>query len=74
PDPNPQQRTALERAEHHLATTNATSTLRDQAIELLRQRTQILGRLRAIAQAAAHIDNLTTPGRHIDRSDRGLEL
>ncbi|OBK59449.1 exonuclease V subunit alpha [Mycobacterium gordonae] len=74
PDPNPAPRTAIERAEHHLATTSATSTTRDQAIELLRQRTHIVDRLRDIAEAAAHIDNLTTPDRHIDRGDRGLEL
>ncbi|OBI94773.1 MobF family relaxase [Mycobacterium asiaticum] len=74
PDPNPAPRTAIERAEHHLATTSATSTTRDQAIELLRQRTQIVDRLRDIAEDAAHIDNLTTPDRHIAHGDRGLGL
>ncbi|WP_373878474.1 AAA family ATPase, partial [Mycobacterium kiyosense] len=74
PDPNPAPRTAIERAEHHLATTSATSTTRDQAIELLHQRTQIVDRLRDIAEAAAHIDNLTTPDRHIAHGDRGLGL
>ncbi len=73
PDPHPAPRTAIERAEHHLATTNATSNVRDQAIELLRQRTQILNRLRDIAESAAHIDNLTTPDRHIDRG-YGIDL
>ncbi|MDP7739524.1 MobF family relaxase [Mycobacterium paragordonae] len=73
PDPTPVPRTAIERAEHHLATTSATSTTRDQAVELLRQRTQIVDRLRDIADAAAHIDNLTTPDRHIDRG-YGIEL
>ncbi|GLB85603.1 MULTISPECIES: MobF family relaxase [Mycobacterium] len=73
PDPDPAPRTAIERAEHHLATTSATSTTRDQAVELLRQRTQIVDRLRDIAEAAAHIDNLTTPARHIDRG-YGIDL
>lgn len=74
PHPNPAPRTAIERAEHHLATTSATSTTRDQAIELLRQRTQIVDRLRDIADAAAHIDNLTTPDRDLSRRNRGLEM
>ena len=73
PDPDPAPRTAIERAEHHLATTSATSATRDQAVELLRHRTQIVDRLRDIAEAAAPIDNLTTPDRHIDRG-YGIDL
>ncbi|WP_264891067.1 MobF family relaxase [Mycobacterium kiyosense] len=77
----PQPRTAIERAEHHLATTatrhathnQATELLHNQAVELLHQRTQLMHRLRDIADAAAHIDNLATPDRHIDRG-YGLDI
>lgn len=73
PDRNPAPRTAIERAEHHLATTSATSTTRNHAIELMHRRTQIVSRLRDIAEAAAHIETLATPDHHIER-DYGIDL
>lgn len=68
----PQPRTAIERVEHHLATTNtphathsqATELLHSQAVELLHQRTQLMHRLRDIADAAASLDNLAVRSRH----------
>jgi conjugative relaxase-like TrwC/TraI family protein len=73
PDRNPAPRNAIERAEHHLATTGAISTTRNHAIELLHRRTQIVSRLRDIAEAAAHIETLATPDHHIER-DYGIDL
>lgn len=72
-DRDPAPRTAIERAEHQLATTSATSTTRSHAIELLHQRTQIVSRLRDIAEAAAHIHTVATPDRHIERG-HGIDL
>jgi AAA domain len=73
----PQSPTAIERVEHHLAATNATSTTRNHAAQLLHQRNQILDRLRDIANTAAQID--TAAARQHDRErnrdrDHGLEL
>ncbi|OBS02081.1 hypothetical protein A9W98_16770 [Mycobacterium gordonae] len=78
---NPQPRTAIERAEHHLATTNtphathnqATELLHNQAVELLHQRNRLMHRLRDIADAAANLDNLAERSRHRSH-DRGYGL
>ncbi|OBJ89853.1 MobF family relaxase [Mycobacterium asiaticum] len=73
PDPRRSEpRTAIERAEHYLAATNTPSPSRDEAIDLLRQRTQILDRLREMADATRRIDEVFA---ELDRGiDRGLEL
>jgi len=74
---HPQPSTAIQRVEHHLAATNATTAIRNEAAQVLHRRNQILERLRDIADAAAQIDATTDrqqqrePNR--DR-DSGLEL
>lgn len=78
PDPDRRQpRTAIERAEHHLATTNTPSPERNRAAELLRQRARILAELREIAAVPERLAAITernrTRGRDQDRSS-GLEL
>ena len=56
PDPEHRQpRTAIDRAEHHLATTSATSPDRNRAVQLLRQRNQVLAQLRDIATTTTAI-------------------
>ena len=80
PQPDRQQApTAIQRVEHHLAATTATSTTRNQASELLARRNQILERLREIGDTAAHIDTATARQnereRHRGRDrEHGLEL
>lgn len=60
PDPHRQlPPNAIQRVEHHLAVTNATSTTRNEATQLLHQRDQILDRLREIADTAPQIDTAT---------------
>jgi hypothetical protein len=69
--------TAIQRVEHHLAATNATSTTRNQAAQLLQQHHQILDRLREIADTAAQIDTATARQHNRERShghDHGLDL
>ena len=57
PDRHQQQPpTTIDRVEHHLAATNATSTTRNQATQLLQRRDQILDRLREIADTATQLD------------------
>ena len=78
PDPDHRPpRTATERAEHHLATTNTPSPERNRAAELLRQRARVLAELREIAaipeRLAAITERNRTRGRHQNR-DAGLEL
>jgi conjugative relaxase-like TrwC/TraI family protein len=79
PDRHHQQpSTAIQRAEHHLATTSATSTTRNQATRLLHRRNQLRERLREIADTTAQID--VTPDQQHAREQRhrghgnGLEL
>jgi hypothetical protein len=80
PEPRRQQPpTAIQRVEHHLAATNATSTTRNKAAQLLHQRNQILDRLREIAYTAAQIDAVAAHQDDRDRHrgryrDHGLEL
>ena len=69
--------TAIQRVEHHLATTSGTSTTRNQATQLLHHRNQLLDRLREIADTTAQID--ATAARQHERNrrrdrDHGLEL
>lgn len=78
PDTNHRQpRTAIERAEHHLATTSATSPDRTRAAQLLRQRNQVLAHLRDIANTTKQLDAIAEHDRSRARDrDRGngLEL
>ena len=74
-----QPRTAIERAEHHLATTNTPSPDRNRAVELLRQRSRVLAQLRDIATTAQRLDSITEQARALtcDRERRrsnGLDL
>lgn len=78
PDPDHRQpRTAIERAEHHLAATPTPSPERNRAVELLRQRHHVLAQLREIASTAQRLDSLAerdrNRGRDQDR-DNGREL
>ena len=69
--------TAIQRAEHHLAATSATSTTRNQATQLLQRRNQVIDRLREIADIAAQIDATADRQHERDRRrdrDHGLEL
>ena len=50
-----------------------TELLHNQAVELLHQRTQLMHRLRDIADAAASLDNLAERSRHRSH-DRGYGL
>ncbi|KPN44928.1 MobF family relaxase [Mycobacterium intracellulare] len=79
PEPGRHQpRTAIDRAEHHLAATSAPSPERHRAIELLRQRNETLAQIRDIAAAAQRLDSIAdrdrARGRHQDRGGSGLEL
>ena len=68
---------AVDRVEHHLAATNATSTTRNHATQLLHQRDQMLAHLREIADTAAQIDTTTARQHERERNrgrDHGLEL
>ncbi|WP_204806028.1 MobF family relaxase [Mycobacterium riyadhense] len=74
-----QPRTAIERAEHHLAATNAPGPDRNRAAQLLRQRSRVLAQLRDIATVADRLDAIAerdrTRGRDQDQDrDIGLEL
>lgn len=72
PDPyRGQPPTAIERVEHHLATTSATSIERHYAANLLRRRHQLLERLRDIATITTQLDAIAE--RDHDRG-HGLEL
>ena len=67
--------TAIQRAEHHLAATSAPSLARNEAVQLLQRRDQLLGRLRDIADTAAHIDAVAARQRDLNRGrDRGPDL
>ncbi len=67
--------TAIQRAEHHLAATSAPSLARNEAVQLLQRRDQLLGRLRDIADTAAHIDAVAARQRDLNRGrDRGTGL
>lgn len=79
PDPGRSQpRTAIDRAEHHLAVTSAISPDRNRAAQLLRQRDQTLAQLRDIAATAQRLDSIAerdrARGRHQHRGGTGLEL
>ena len=78
PDPEQRQpRTAVDRAEHHLAATSAPSPDRNRAVQLLRQRNEVLAHLRNIATTATRLDSIAerdrARGRDQDRGT-GLEL
>ena len=68
-------RSAIDRVEHHLATTSGTSTDRNRAAQLLRQRNQLLDRLRDIDKVATQLDAIAKR-QHGGDQDRGhgLEL
>ena len=70
PDPDRRQpRTAIERAEHHLATTSATSLTRNEATRLLQRRNHVIDRLRDIAATTAHIDAVNERSREHSRGN-----
>ena len=70
PDPHHQHTTtAIQRAEHHLATTSGASHTRNQATQLLQRRNQLIDRLRDIADTAAHIDTATERSREHSRDN-----
>jgi hypothetical protein len=74
-----QPSTAIQRAEHHLATTSGTSTTRNQATQLLQRRNQLIDRLREIADTTAQIDATAARQHEHERNrgrdrDHGLEL
>lgn len=72
-----QPRTAIERAEHYLATTSTPSPEHDTASSLLRRRGRILAEVRDIAAVPQRLAEISernrTRGRDQDRSS-GLEL
>lgn len=79
PEPGRQQpHTAIERADHHLATTGGTSHTRSDATQLLKRRTQLLDHFREIAEAAAELDAAAAHDRALSRRrrsrERGIEL
>ncbi|SOJ57018.1 hypothetical protein MSIMFB_04496 [Mycobacterium simulans] len=79
PDPKQRQpRTAIDRAEHHLAATSAPSPDRNRAIQLLRQRNHVLAQLRDIATTAKRLDAIAerdrARGRDQDRGNGLVEL
>ena len=78
PDPRRHQTpTAIQRAEHHLATSSATNLTRTQATQLLQRRNQLIDRLRDIADTTAHIDTASERSRERSRGNdhsSGLEL
>lgn len=76
PDPGQRQpRTAIERAEHHLAATSAPSPDRNRAEQLLRQRNRVLVQLRDIATTTQRLDAITEHNRARGRDqDRGAGL
>ena len=65
-EPN-RNRTAIQRAEHHLATTSATSLTRNEATQLLQRRIHLIDRLRDIADTTAHIDAVNERSREQSR-------
>ncbi|HUO40253.1 MAG TPA: AAA family ATPase, partial [Mycobacterium sp.] len=75
PDPDHRQPcTAIDRAEHHLATTSAASPDRIRAAQLLRQRNHVLAQLRDIVNTTTRLDAITEHDRaraHGRRQDRG---
>jgi len=78
PDPERRPpRTAIDRAEHHLAATNAPSPAQNRAVQLLHQRNHVLAHLRDIATTATRLDAIAerdrARGRHQDRGN-GLGL
>jgi hypothetical protein len=80
PDPDHRHpRTAIERAEHHLAATSAASPDRNRAAQLLHQRSQVRAQLRDIANTTTRLDAFAEQDRARARCrdhDRGngLEL
>ncbi len=76
PDPEQRQpRTAIARAEHHLAATSAPSPDRNRAVQLMRQRNQVLAHLRDIATTARRLDVIAEQDRARGRDqDRGTGL
>jgi len=78
--PDPEQRhprTAIDHAEHHLAATSAPSPDRNRAVQLLRQRTQVLAHLRDIANTTTQLDAIAEQDRTRVRcrdQDRGSDL
>ncbi|MCV7093342.1 AAA family ATPase [Mycobacterium interjectum] len=74
PDPERRPpRTAIDRAEHHLAATNAPSPAQNRAVQLLHQRNHVLAHLRDIATTATRLDAIAerdrARGRHQDRGN-----
>ena len=76
PDPDHRQpRTTIDRAEHHLATTSATSPDRNRAVQLLRQRNQVLTQLRDIDKTTTRLDAIAEQDRARGRDqNRGNDL
>lgn len=79
----PQPAAAIERVEHHLATTGTQSPARQQAAELLKQRDHIVDEVRQTLQALAEIDERWDQYRAREHqrqqerergNDHGLEL
>ena len=71
PDPDHRQpRTAIDRAEHHLAATSAASPDRNRAAQLLRQRNQVLAQLRDIANTTTRLDAIAEQDRARGRRPR----
>ncbi|WP_264917188.1 hypothetical protein, partial [Mycobacterium kiyosense] len=69
-----QPRTAIARAEHHLATTNNPSGARTQAAELLTRRNELLEHLRDVDSTQAQLDAVTRRGQIRDRDNsHGIE-
>lgn len=70
-----QPRTAIERAEHHLATTNTPSPEQNRAASLLRERSRVLAELRDIAAVPQRLAEITERNRARSRDqDRGSGL
>ncbi|MCV7235988.1 MobF family relaxase [Mycobacterium branderi] len=73
PEPSRQRpQTAIERADHHLATTGGTSMSRTEATQLLERRGQLLDHFRELAEAAAQLDATAIADRG-RRRGRGRE-
>ncbi|MGE2817990.1 AAA family ATPase, partial [Mycobacterium heidelbergense] len=65
-------RTAIDRVEHHLATTNAASPDQSRATQLLRQRNHVLAKLRDIANTTTRLHTIAEQDRsRAPRRDQG---
>ena len=79
PDQRHQQRpTAIQRVEHHLATTGGTSPEGAEASRLLQRSDRLLDRLREMTDTTAHIGAMAAREREYTQQQRdhgnGLEL